>query len=263
MSNKNNKGNTQSKKQEAPQKGASDENTMTTAEKVRAEDKKEAEKEPAVPMSRAQKFLSKFDIFGDLFFLNVFFFVTSIPIITLGASFTAMYTVTNKMVKNEDGPIGQEYFKAFKANFKQATAIWLADILFIVFVTVQYIYYLNNDNQITKYLFIFLGFEFILLAFAIPLQFPLLARYDNTTFRTMLNALVLSLTNLGVWFRMFFIWMFPMALYYLRPNLFVYSWFLWGMILSALFAYVCSMFLVKFYDRLENREEKPEEAAGK
>jgi hypothetical protein len=82
----------------------------------------------------------------------------------------------------------------------------------------------------------------------------MLARYDNTTLRTILNSLILAMTHLGVWFRMFFIWMFPVALYYLRPNLLFYTWYLWGMILSALFAYVCSMFLVKFYNKIENRE---------
>ncbi len=217
-------------------------------------DKKEESPEPPVKMSRAQKVLSKFDIFGDLFFLNVFFFVTSLPIITIGASFTAMYTVTNKMIRNEEGPIKDEYFKAFKSNFKQATAIWMVDLLFIIFVVFQYSYYLTNENQFSKMLFIFMGFEFILMAFAFPLQFPLLARYDNTTVRTMLNALVLSMTHLGVWFRMFFIWMFPVALYYLRPNYLFYTWYLWGMILCALFTYVCSMFLVRFYEKLENRE---------
>lgn len=231
-----------------------DNETITMAEKIRIQAKEEAEKEQPVKMTKAQKFLNKFDIFGDLFVLNIFFFLTSIPIITLGASLTALYSVTNKMVKNEEGPIRHAYMKAFKENFKQGTAMWLIDIIYIIFLVFQYNYYLSNDNQITKYLFIFMGFEFILMAFALPLQFPLLARYENTVPRTMLNALVLSLTNLSVWFRMFFIWMFPVALYYLRPNLIVYTWYLWGMILAALFAYVCSMFLVKFYDRMEHPE---------
>lgn len=214
-------------------------------------------KEEAVeePKTITQKFVSKFDRFGDLFFLNVFFFVTSIPVITLGASLTALYTVTNKMIKNEEGPIKNTYMKAFKENFKQATAIWIFDLLCIAFVAGQYVLYLSNtETMFSKVLFIFMGFEFIVMAFAMPLQFPLLARYDNTTSRTILNSLILALTNLGVWFRIFFIWMFPIALYSVKPNLFFYSWFLWAMILYAVLAYACSMFLVKFYEKMESAE---------
>ena len=215
----------------------------------------EEEVEIEEPKTLTQKFVSKFDRFGDLFFLNIFFFVTSIPIITLGASLTALYTVTNKMIKNEEGPIKDTYMKAFKDNFKQATAIWIFDLLAIAFLGGQYALYLNyTESAVGKILFIIMGFEFVVMAFAMPLQFPLLARYDNTVSRTILNSLILALTNLSVWFRIFFIWMFPIALYSLKPNFFFYSWFLWAMILYAVLAYACSMFLVKFYEKMESAE---------
>ena len=215
-----------------------------------------ANEEPKPKLSRAQKFFKVFDKLGDLFFLNLYFVFTCIPIITIGASFTALYTVTNKMSEDEEGPVRQEYFAAFKSNFKQSTAIWLIDLLYIASMTVQYYYYMTHEDQIAKFLFILIGFEFILFAFAYPLQFPLAARYENTTLNIIKNALILSVVNLGLWFRMFFIWMFPVALYYLRPNFLLYTWYLWFMLFTAVLAYACSMFLVKFYKKLENREEE-------
>lgn len=211
--------------------------------------------EPPVVKTRREKVLSIFDKFGDLFTLNLCFILTCLPIFTIGASFVALYTVTNKMVNDLEGPVRQEYFKAFKANFKQGTQIWLIDLVYIFFAAAQYIFYLSNpDSPVSKYLFIFIGFEFILFAFAYPLQFPLAARYENTTFRIIFNSLVLSLAHLGTWFRMFFIWMFPVALYYLNPKIMVYTWYLWGLALTAIFAYVCSMLLSKFYETIENIE---------
>ena len=38
---------------------------------------------------------------------------------------TALYTMVMRMARKEDGKIISEYFKAFKANFKQATILWL------------------------------------------------------------------------------------------------------------------------------------------
>ena len=69
------------------------------------------------------------------------------------------------------------------------------------------------------------------------------------------NALVFSLAYLGTWFRMFFIWVFPAVLYWLNPKIFIYTWFIWALFLTAFFAYACSVFLVKFYEKLEAPKE--------
>ena len=90
-----------------------------TEEKRKFDDEEEKEEVLTFP----QKLLKMCQRFGDLFFLNVYFTISCIPIITIGAAFTALYTVTNKMVNNEEGPIHQTYIKAFKENFKPETII--------------------------------------------------------------------------------------------------------------------------------------------
>ena len=69
--------------------------------KIDDEHKGEIRKE----LTPKQRFFRICEKFGDLFLLNVFFTLTSIPVVTIGASFTAMYTVTIKMVRDEDVPI--------------------------------------------------------------------------------------------------------------------------------------------------------------
>ncbi|MGN0496255.1 MAG: YesL family protein [Lachnospiraceae bacterium] len=60
---------------------------------------------------------------GDIFLLNLIFVISSIPVITIGASVTALMTVAIKMTTNKEGYIISGYWKAFKRNFKQATII--------------------------------------------------------------------------------------------------------------------------------------------
>ena len=60
----------------------------------------------------------------DLILLNVVYMATCIPVLTVGAASTALYTVTLKMCKNEEGYIIKEYWKAFKSNIKKSTIIW-------------------------------------------------------------------------------------------------------------------------------------------
>ena len=133
--------------------------------------------------------------------------------------------------------------------------MWLIDIVYVILMYIQLVYCQLNSNEITKVLFIAVGAEFFLFAFAFPFQFPLTARYENTTKNMIKNSLILAFANLGVWFKIFFIWMFPVVLYYLKPNWVVYTWYLWAMILTALFAYVCSMLLEGFYTKLEAAKE--------
>ena len=58
----------------------------------------------------------------DLIVLNILFFLTSIPIVTVGASLSALYTVTLKGVRKEDSYIVRSYFAAFRENFKKRYA---------------------------------------------------------------------------------------------------------------------------------------------
>ena len=44
-----------------------------------------------------------------------------------------------------------------------------------------YYYVITHQDNLSKILFILVGAEFFLFAFAYPLQFPILARYNNST----------------------------------------------------------------------------------
>lgn len=59
----------------------------------------------------------------DLIILNLLFIICSLPVITIGTSLTALYSVTLKIVRNEEGYIVRGFFKAYKENFKQSLII--------------------------------------------------------------------------------------------------------------------------------------------
>ena len=62
---------------------------------------------------------------ADLVILNVLWIVCSIPIVTAGAAATAFYSVTLKLIKNEESYVTRSFFRAFRENFKQSTIVWL------------------------------------------------------------------------------------------------------------------------------------------
>ena len=72
------------------------------------------------------QFISK--IF-DLIILNLFFLLFSIPIVTMGASLSALYYVCLKLLRGEEPYIWQNFFKAFRQTSKLASRGFLERIL--------------------------------------------------------------------------------------------------------------------------------------
>ena len=66
---------------------------------------------------------------GDLVFANVLWLVCCIPVVTAGASTLGLFTVVNKLAAREDYTVRTDFFKAFKRDFKQSTALWLVVLL--------------------------------------------------------------------------------------------------------------------------------------
>lgn len=63
--------------------------------------------------------------FGDLALLSLLWFVGCIPLFTIGASNTAMYTAIHKVFPQKEGIAAVEFMKGFKSNFRQATLSFL------------------------------------------------------------------------------------------------------------------------------------------
>ena len=69
------------------------------------------------------KFFTVMGHVADLMILNIVFLICCLPVVTIGASLTALHYVTLKMARNEESYIVRSFFKSFKQNFRQATII--------------------------------------------------------------------------------------------------------------------------------------------
>ena len=143
------------------------------------------------PDSSVMRFITKI---ASSVYLNILWFVCCLPVVTIGASTTALFSVTLKMAKNEEGNITAAFCHSFQENFRQATIIWL--ILLAVGIVLG----------IDGYIFYHMRFENVFwtlctavfcvaaAAYAIVLMyiFPLLARFDNTIGAMFKNALFIG-----------------------------------------------------------------------
>lgn len=128
-------------------------------------------------------------------YLNLLWLICCLPIITVGASTTALFYVTLKVAKNEEGSLTKSFFHSFRENFRQATVIWLILLAVGIVLGVDgYIFYhMRFENAFwTVATAVFLVAA---AAYAIILMyiFPLLARFDNTTAAMFKNAIMLGM----------------------------------------------------------------------
>ena len=132
---------------------------------------------------------------GNLMILNILTLICCIPLVTAGAAMTALYTMTMRMARNEEGSIVREYFQAFRDNFKQATIIWLIFGSLMVFLAFD-IYILRSITGTFGLVYRILLFV-ILLGFGMECIhiFAVLARFENTTKNTAKNALLFCVSH--------------------------------------------------------------------
>jgi uncharacterized membrane protein YesL len=79
---------------------------------------------------------------ADLCILSLVWLLTSLPIITIGASCTALYYAVTKSVRKDCGHAVREYFSSFRQNFKQGA--WITLILLPLLALVVYSMIVNN-----------------------------------------------------------------------------------------------------------------------
>ena len=163
------------------------------------------------PDSPIMRFITKI---ANSIYLNILWFVCCLPVVTIGASTTALFYVTLKMAKNEEGNMTAAFFHSFQENFRQATRIWLILLAAgIVFAFDGYVFYhMRFENTLWA-----IGaavFLVALAAYAIILMyiFPLLARFDNTIPAMFKNAIFIGMRFLlctvlmaAIYFAMLFV----------------------------------------------------------
>ena len=199
---------------------------------------------------------------GDMICLNVMWLICCIPIITIGASTTALYTVMLRMVKNEEGYIFRGFLKAFKSNFKQSTLIWLILLLLGIVWTVDFRvagFMPGMAGIILRAIFLALGF--ILLSVMIYI-FPLTARYENGIKATFKNALILTVAKLPYTFLMVAIVVAAVFASLWSAFTLLFSLPLWLFFGVSLIVWINSYILRRVFVVFENSDSTAEEDKG-
>ena len=142
------------------------------------------------------KFMRAWSNLVDGVWINILMLVTSIPIITIGASTSALSYVTLKMVRGEDPYIWQNFWKSFRQNFKQGTLIWVFSILVFIFLGMDF-YIINSQNTTLFAVIRILLWCICLIALSVFLYvFPIISHFVCSTTQALKNAVFMTFGHL-------------------------------------------------------------------
>ena len=133
----------------------------------------------------------------DCVCLSFLWLIGSMPVITIGASTTALYYSMNKCVRRSEGGIWKTFWQSFRANFRQATGIWLIllPIYGILIASCYSAWLMSASGNLPKEMFWFLLLVLTLFFAWTCFLFPYLARFQNTTKMIFKNCLGIALLN--------------------------------------------------------------------
>ncbi len=131
----------------------------------------------------------------SLVILNVLTLICSIPIVTAGASISAMHYVLYQMADDGEGKIAATFLREFKNNLKNGTLIWLVFLICIGIGGIEYTIFREAEGIGRVVLVALYGGAFILM-FLYVWVFPLTAKFVYSTGNAFRNAIYLAATHL-------------------------------------------------------------------
>ena len=126
---------------------------------------------------------------AQLMWLNVLTLVCSVPVITVGASASAMHYVLIHVLRDGKESVTKCFFRSFKKNFGQATVVWLVYLLIFALLGVDYLTMKNLEISQIKYVKYFVPVIAFIVSLSLVWVFVIISRYNDTIKQAFLFAI--------------------------------------------------------------------------
>ncbi|MBQ6323178.1 MAG: YesL family protein [Lachnospiraceae bacterium] len=198
---------------------------------------------------------SFFSRIADLAILNILFLICSLPIVTIGASLTAMSYVTLKMKDGVEGYVWKSFLKSFRQNLRQATIIWIGMLLLLGLLGADFLILRTMSGALRSVLFAVVLIGFLLWLLLLLYVFPILSRFDNTIPNTLRNALLIALANAPRALLMVFILIAAFLVTFWNAMTIAGGIMIWLILGFALLSWINSTLQIPIFHKLMPEEE--------
>ncbi len=134
----------------------------------------------------------------DCIFLSLFWLLCCIPVVTVGASFAALYDASYRTFRKNERNSWQRFFSVFRENWKVGivpSVVFLAASWGLLKGTIA-LWNLAVAGTMSWMLFAALAFVAVVLLGMLSILFPVLSRFENSLGALLKNTVFLAMANL-------------------------------------------------------------------
>lgn len=188
----------------------------------------------------------------NLVCLNMLWLLCCLPVVTAGAATTAMYYVVFQYINKQDDAVIKPFFSAFKDNFRQVTPVWILNLLIGAALAAE-VFYLSQGAE-AWLIAVFAILAFVYLG-ASSYLYPIMARYEAPTRNSVMNCFALSLRHLPSTLLVVCLNAVPLAMYFLKTDVFWTTSILWLVGGFSLIAFANGRILLSIFKKYEDPAE--------
>lgn len=194
--------------------------------------------------------------FANLIAVNLLMILFSLPLVTVGASFTAGLRVTRDIMNDEASHIPASFWRAFRENFLQATLLWIPNA--VVIFGLSYNYYLFQfllDEAHYRTALVLLTVLLIIVVGAGVYLYMLIETFHNNIPQHLKNALAMCFHYLPLSVMLACLNALPVVLFVLSPYLFLQTFVVWVGFGFALICLLNNLMLKSAFAALVKRSQ--------
>lgn len=200
-----------------------------------------------------------FDYVGDLVILNLLFLLTSIPIVTMGASITAMDAVLFRLKEKRSDSVAKEYFGAWKENFKNSTILWVGFLVFVVMCVLNVNLFSQISPQNQGAILMLLGAVLAVMLMTVLYSFAMLARFENDLLTTVTKAFLIGIMSFPYTIVIFLILTASVLMSIQTYLSILVAFSVWMLIGFSLVGYLCCMMFYRAFRRFTWKDDLPKD----
>lgn len=199
------------------------------------------------------KFFKFMNGVADCFILSLLWVVFSLPVITIGASTSALYYCVIKVIRRQEGSVLGNFWQAFRSNLKQGiiAALLVAAGAFCVTLIGTAVYRSDPTQETLQSVYLAYLCTLAVAAAWLHYLFSHIARFENSMAAAVKNTIIICLSNLPQSFLIAVTFAAVMAVFVLYLPISILGLFF----APAVYVLVVSFLVERIYEKYLPQEE--------
>lgn len=198
---------------------------------------------------------------SSLLWIGCLWMFCSLPLVTAGASTTALYRLLFNL--RRDGRCSApDFYQEFRSNFKSGSLIWLVQVLLLGLIVGMFFLSYSITQEAVKIALIGIALVALLVWLVFGIYgFALNSYFENTLGNTLKNAVFMAGENRKTTMIGIILTMLPLMVFFVSWYIFLMTLVFWIVFYPGLAAYLITGQLEPVFRKLANPsgEELPEE----